>query len=214
MAKNDITGKKDWKEVSQTFINHNKEVYVVTFEIGGVEVESLGTTSEHPFWVEGVGWPPASDLKAGDQVVTATGIDLVVKRVIATGTFKTTYNFEVKDYHTYFVGEAGVWVHNVCATAFEESISHLPPGERVAKVTEKVRDVAAARGWSKDNRLTKLNNRDVYRGDDGYLYAVDTQHGLFERVNAKNGKHLGEFDFDLSPKGKVDNSGGHDLKVK
>lgn len=114
MAKNDTTGKKDWKEVSQTFINHHKEVYVVTFESGGVEVDSLGTTSEHPFWVEGVGWLPASDLKAGDQVVTATGIDLVVKRVIATGTFKTTYNFEVKDYHTYFVGEAGVWVHNSC----------------------------------------------------------------------------------------------------
>jgi hypothetical protein len=26
----------------------------------------------------------------------------------------TTYNFEVEQDHTYFVGEAGVWVHNAC----------------------------------------------------------------------------------------------------
>jgi GH35 family endo-1,4-beta-xylanase len=26
----------------------------------------------------------------------------------------TTYNFEVADFHTYFVGEDGIWVHNVC----------------------------------------------------------------------------------------------------
>ncbi len=24
------------------------------------------------------------------------------------------YNFEVEDFHTYFVGEEGVWVHNIC----------------------------------------------------------------------------------------------------
>lgn len=26
----------------------------------------------------------------------------------------TVYNFELEDYHTYFVGELGVWVHNTC----------------------------------------------------------------------------------------------------
>lgn len=33
----------------------------------------------------------------------------------------TTYNFEVADWHTYFVGEPGVWVHNsaqACERAF------------------------------------------------------------------------------------------------
>jgi hypothetical protein len=28
------------------------------------------------------------------------------------GREETVYNFEVEDFHTYFVGEAGVWVHN------------------------------------------------------------------------------------------------------
>lgn len=37
--------------------------------------------------------------------------------------FRTTvYNIEVEDYHTYFVGELGVWVHNAnCAEASESS---------------------------------------------------------------------------------------------
>jgi hypothetical protein len=31
-------------------------------------------------------------------------------------TFRTTvYNIEVEDFHTYFVGELGLWVHNMCA---------------------------------------------------------------------------------------------------
>jgi len=55
----------------------------------------------------------------------------------------------------------------------------------------------------------------VYKGNDGNLYAVDSQHGRFEVVNPKNGKHLGEVDIDLEliPR-KLDNSGKHDLKVK
>jgi hypothetical protein len=28
---------------------------------------------------------------------------------------QTVYNLEVEDYHTYFVGESGAWVHNMCA---------------------------------------------------------------------------------------------------
>ena len=26
----------------------------------------------------------------------------------------TTYNFEVEDFHTYFVGDSALWVHNMC----------------------------------------------------------------------------------------------------
>lgn len=33
---------------------------------------------------------------------------------IPDGYLATVYGFEVEDYHTYFVGELGVWVHNTC----------------------------------------------------------------------------------------------------
>ena len=98
--------------------------------------------------------------------------------------------------------------------AFEASLSKLPPGERVAIVKETVNKVIVEQGMVKDNRLTKLNNRDVYRGVDGNLYALDTQHGRFEAVSPK-GKHLGEVDFSMQKiPNSIDKSGGHDLKVK
>ncbi|WP_220710712.1 hemagglutinin repeat-containing protein [Enterobacter cancerogenus] len=97
--------------------------------------------------------------------------------------------------------------------AFEASLSRLPPRERVAIVKETVNKVIVEQGMVKDNKLTKLNNRDVYRGVDGNLYALDTQHGRFEVVSPK-GKHLGEIDFSMQVRKPADSSGGHDLKVK
>ncbi len=31
-----------------------------------------------------------------------------------TGERETVYNFEVADFHTYFVGDGGIWAHNAC----------------------------------------------------------------------------------------------------
>jgi filamentous hemagglutinin len=97
---------------------------------------------------------------------------------------------------------------------FEKNLAFLSPRERVAMVKETALQVVAANGMVKDNKLTKLNNRDVYRGLDGNLYALDTQHGRFEAVTSK-GKHLGEVDFSMQKiPNTIDKSGGHDLKVK
>lgn len=97
---------------------------------------------------------------------------------------------------------------------FEKNLAFLPPRERVAVVKETAPQIAAANGMVKDSKLTKLNNRDVYRGLDGNFYALDTQHGRFEVVTSK-GKHLGEVDFSMQKiPNTIDKSGGHDLKVK
>lgn len=42
----------------------------------------------------------------------ADGRELVVADVTIDERAETVYNFEVEEYHTYFVGEVGVWVHN------------------------------------------------------------------------------------------------------
>ena len=52
-------------------------------------------------------------------------------------------------------------------------------------------------------------------GTDGFLYALDTQHGAFEKVDLK-GKHIEEVNLNLTEKdkSKYDKSGRHNLKVK
>ncbi|WP_425428398.1 polymorphic toxin-type HINT domain-containing protein [Agarilytica rhodophyticola] len=113
-SKNDITGETDWKRVSQLFINHDKTVFDVTVTTDDDQQEVLGATHEHPFWIEGKGWVKAGELVAGDRVHLRDGQLASISSIKAREGQHTTYNFEVEDFHTYFVGEQGVWVHNTC----------------------------------------------------------------------------------------------------
>ena len=56
----------------------------------------------------------AGNLLTGDTLISVNGEDLLVSSCyIEECEFATTvYNFQVEDYHTYFVGESNVWVHN------------------------------------------------------------------------------------------------------
>ncbi|SDJ56607.1 colicin E3/pyocin S6 family cytotoxin, partial [Pseudomonas abietaniphila] len=103
---------------------------------------------------------------------------------------------------------------NKTVAQFERELAFLPPGERVAQIKAMAAKVVSANGMLKDSKLSKLNGRDVYLGKDGNLYALDSQHGRFEIVNAKNGKHLGEVDFGMNQTKSADGSGRHDLEVK
>ncbi|MEE1328621.1 MAG: polymorphic toxin-type HINT domain-containing protein, partial [Oscillospiraceae bacterium] len=58
----------------------------------------------------------AVHLRAGDILVLVNGEYVVVEKVqheILEAPI-TVYNFQVEDYHTYFVTNAGVLVHNTC----------------------------------------------------------------------------------------------------
>jgi filamentous hemagglutinin len=112
------------------------------------------------------------------------------------------------------IGTKGTLPGNQTVDQFEESIFRLPPGERVARIKSMAVSVTAANGMVKDKRLSKLNARDVYRASDGRLYALDTQHGRFEVIHPKTGKHLGEVDFSFKETQPADRSGGHNIRVK
>jgi hypothetical protein len=82
--------------------------------------EELSATGEHPFYVSNRPQPefmPVRELEIGDEFRTADGGSAIVTgiamRKATPGNTFTTYNLDVKDYHTYFVGESGVWVHNL-----------------------------------------------------------------------------------------------------
>jgi hypothetical protein len=134
MSKSDVTGEVSYKKVVNTFIRQTDEIYNVKFENASI----LETTWNHPFRrfksvlpgdafsIENSEWTEARDLKKGDQVYSADGSPLVVESVIIEQREETVYNFEVEDFHTYFVGEDGVWVHNVdCLKTTHEVLNSL-----------------------------------------------------------------------------------------
>ena len=102
------TGGSGYKEVLRTF-RKESDVLIHVF-VNGEEIE---TTAVHPFWVENR-WVSAKDLKEGDLLTLADGSAARISGVYGEKLDEAVvvYNFEVEEFHTYYVTEAGVLVHN------------------------------------------------------------------------------------------------------
>ena len=112
LAYDEETGEQGCKEVVRLFRNTTEEWYHIH-----VNGEDIKCTGGHPFYVVGLDkFLPARELKLYDKVLLSDGkcaiIDLI--QVEALLEPETTYNFEVADFHTYYVGENGLLVHNKC----------------------------------------------------------------------------------------------------
>ena len=82
-----------------------------------VNEQDIVCTVGHPFYVADLEtFVPAKDLKVGQSVLLANGscaeIDGIQVEELSTP--ETTYNFEVEDFHTYYVSDDKVLVHNDC----------------------------------------------------------------------------------------------------
>lgn len=109
LSKDEKTGEVAAKRVTQTFVRQAPSTLVLT--LGGERIE---TTVEHPFYQHGKGFVPAGSLGIGNSIVTRAGPSLALASREVSNASKTVYNFEVEDFHTYFVGKSSVWVHNDC----------------------------------------------------------------------------------------------------
>lgn len=113
------TGEQSLQEVLQTNVresDHTVELYT--------DGEKIETTAEHPFYTEG-GWKDAADLQAGDRIVSRSGNPIEIKEVSFQYNPKKVYNFEVSNWHTYFVGALAWLVHNAkkCLSGVVKKIS-------------------------------------------------------------------------------------------
>ena len=110
------TGEIALKEVVETYVNETDELVHVF-----VNGEEIVTTPTHPFYSPVKGWTDAVKLRAGDILVLVNG-EYVVVEMIQHEILEvpiTVYNFEVTDFHTYYVGKESILVHNVCGVQNE-----------------------------------------------------------------------------------------------
>lgn len=96
------------------FERPDAEEIALTFTGPGGVSAPLVTTPEHPFRVASGAWVAAGRLELGDNVVTAEGELATLSAALSLQKRGTVYNFEVEGTHTYFAGDARVWVHNAC----------------------------------------------------------------------------------------------------
>ena len=111
LSENPETGERGYKEVRRLYLHESSRLIHVF--VGNEEIKA---TPEHPFWVEGKGFVTADALRAGDEVRlcdgSRTNVEKTEEEVLEEPV--QVYNFEVADWHTYYVSGTGVLVHNSC----------------------------------------------------------------------------------------------------
>lgn len=124
------------KTVLETYIR--KVDRLVHLVING---EEIVTTDNHPFYVQGRGFIKAEGLFVGDKLISVDGKDLIVETHDIEQCEKpiTVYNFKAEDYHTYFVGNYKIWVHN-------------------ANCELKLANQMNSRGWTPDSVKSTVDN--------------------------------------------------------
>ena len=117
VSRSDKTGETAAKPIVGITPAHERRIWTVTVSYKGEEGrwadERYETTDDHPWRTADNQWVTSATLKHG-QVLARENGTAIVTSVVDTKSTKLTYNLEVADFHTYFVGEAETWVHNSC----------------------------------------------------------------------------------------------------
>ena len=136
IASDPETGETAEKQVKNTFVNETEELAHVF-----VDSEEIVCTPGHKFYAPEKGWTSAIKLRAGDKLQLVNGEYVTVEKVqheLLEEPVKV-YNFEVEDFHTYYVGaDVQVLVHNMCSRkkAFNEAKrdANIPTSQQPSKV--------------------------------------------------------------------------------
>ncbi|WP_432199761.1 polymorphic toxin-type HINT domain-containing protein [Erythrobacter sp. W53] len=170
------------KRVIELYRYQDRATLDVTVAFDGGDKTTLRTTPEHPFATIEIiedevfyhaddaellerqqqtnchSWTSAKNLEAGTQLIDKFGRVGTVTDIQPVGLLSNVYNFAVEDYHTYYVGNLGIWVHNQYSV------------ERQA--SELARKLTNSRGWARrgshirqtvGNDLLALAKRDPAR---------------------------------------------------
>ena len=172
-ATDEETGETSLKQVVNTFINETTAVTHVT-----INGEVITSTQTHPYYVVGRGWTLAGSLQAGDILVMLNGekvvLELVQHEILETPV--TTYNFEVANFHTYYVGTYNVLVHNKCV--FGEFVDN--PQSLWGKTADDLEEVLGS-DWTRGTYGSSKTGWKFTNGDKMIAY------------HPGGGKHVGNY---------------------
>lgn len=121
LSRNVRTGELGWKPVLRVTMRPPEQVIQVN-----TGDDKLRCTEGHLFWVSGKGWCKAKELEDGDTLHAANtpGIVLSTQKLGQAQTF----NLQVADNATYFVGEGRIMTHDVTPRSHNRQ---RVPGERL-----------------------------------------------------------------------------------
>ena len=116
LSQPEAKGAQAYRPVVRAVDFADKSVLTLTIRTSAGKHEAIQCTGNHPFWIKDSDWLSAEQLRPGDVLELADGNDATLIETAPSEQLRHVYNFEVDGFHTYYVGDAGVWVHNTnCA---------------------------------------------------------------------------------------------------
>jgi hypothetical protein len=123
LAQNPHTGELDYRPVLAVTIGKPVTVHELR-----LREETIGTTRGHRFWLPGRGWEMAKHLGPAARLLALGGS--VEVESVGDGPTLSCHNLVVDEFHTYFVGQSRLLVHDItCPQAERATI----PGSRTMR---------------------------------------------------------------------------------
>lgn len=142
------------------------------------------------------GWVTVDELRVNQVVTDHNEAPLRVLSVVRSAGLHNTYNFEVADFHTYFIGKQTIWVHNTC-TKFIKDPGSAATRKNVAEKAKWRGNQLEKHAWDRHPGLAKegtnsLPNSQLYdqRARQNILDAdivVNRKKGDTLYINSENG---------------------------
>jgi hypothetical protein len=123
LAQNPHTGELDYRAVLAVTLGSPAPVIDIH-----LRKETIGATRGHRFWVPGEGWEMAKQLGPAARLLALGGsVDV---ESVAEGAPVACHNLVVEEFHTYFVGDGKMLVHDITCPEPERATI---PGSRVKR---------------------------------------------------------------------------------
>ncbi|UTH01512.1 HNH endonuclease [Macrococcoides canis] len=114
------TGYVSYKSVTEKFSKQADVITTITLTNG----ETIQSTPQHLYFTMNRGFIVAEALTDGDTLLCQNQL-IRIKSIETKDMATSVYNFEVEDYHTYFVGNVSVLVHNDCTVFVRDKFDNV-----------------------------------------------------------------------------------------
>src|SRR5262249_43478187 len=153
LARDVASGAQSLKRVMEILVDDEKPLWELEIVDASGAAETHRVTDNHPDWVEGRGGVVVADLRPGFELATEGGPTVHILRVHNTGHVERTYNLEVEDFHTFFVGQRHVLVHNACPTSRASGPYSRPSNATTPAQRQSVQGKPCAKCGATANRM-------------------------------------------------------------
>lgn len=193
-SKDEETGVTAYKPVLGLIRLHDRVIWDLETVSETGDGHTFRTTDDHPWWVEGHGWKRTDELAAADVLASQSGKKISVVSVTNTNLIEPTFNFEVAEFNTYFVGESKVWVHNAACDVGSAGGSRAGKKHTRAAVRDEIAANAKANGGTTKCVTCKVDTTPTTRRTMGSTVAPTEGQGahIKARANGGNGATVGD----------------------